>query len=61
MSYAKKTAEEKKNLRERCDWRVEKQITSLAATLKEQAAQIENVSNQVQLNRRTAQLVNNEP
>jgi hypothetical protein len=24
MSYAKKTADEKKNLRERCDWRVEK-------------------------------------
>jgi hypothetical protein len=40
---------------------LKKQITSLAATLKEQAAQIENVSNQVQLNRRTAQLVNNEP
>jgi hypothetical protein len=40
---------------------LKKQITSLAATLKEQAAQIENVSNQIQLNRRTAQLVNNEP
>jgi hypothetical protein len=39
---------------------LKKQITSLVATVKEQATQIENVSNQIQLNRPAPQLVNNE-